>query len=139
MMLISLAPTPSASIPASIPPSHTLTLKIQAAATPEISAITISKKPRPVSRSKQAKRAAFTSRLLMALFGGIALIVPTVVMVKAGSSVNKNLITASVATVIFALVLAFGASDSTGKDVLGATAAYTAVLVVFIGTSVSGP
>lgn len=72
----------------------------------------------------------------MALFGGIALILPTVIMAKL-QSVNTSLITTSVATVLFALVLAFGASDSTGKDVLAATAAYTAVLVVFVGTSTS--
>jgi hypothetical protein len=72
----------------------------------------------------------------MALFGGIALIVPTVIMAK-HQDLNFSLGTTSVATVIFALMLAFGARDSTGKDVLAATAAYTAVLVVFIGTSLA--
>lgn len=74
----------------------------------------------------------------MALFGGIALIVPTVIMAKHPST-NFSLVTTAVATVLFALVLAFGARDSTGKDVLAATAAYTAVLVVFIGTSLATP
>jgi len=36
---------------------------------------------------------------------------------------------------VFAIDLAFGAIDSVGKDVLAATAAYAAVLVVFVGTS----
>ena len=50
-------------------------------------------------------------------------------------STNISLITVSAATFVFALALAVGAIDSGGKDVLGATAAYAAVLVVFIGTS----
>jgi hypothetical protein len=76
------------------------------------------------------------NRLIMALFGGIALIGPTIIMTL-HSSKNTCLITTSVATFIFAVVLAIFASDSSGKDVLGATAAYAAVLVVFIGTSLS--
>lgn len=84
------------------------------------------------------RRKAFTSRLIMALFGGIALIVPTVIMAK-NQGINFSLITTAIATVLFALILALGATDSTGKDVLGATAAYAAVLVVFIGTSLAAP
>jgi len=72
----------------------------------------------------------------MALFGGIALIIPTVIMAK-HQGINYSLVTTAISTVLFAFILAFGATDSTGKDVLGATAAYAAVLVVFIGTSVS--
>lgn len=71
----------------------------------------------------------------MALFGGIALIIPTVIMAKF-EGINISLIITSVLVFIFALILAFGATDSTGKDVLGMTAAYTAVLVVFVGTSI---
>ena len=100
--------------------------------------IMVGKKHRPISKTKMAKKSAFTSRLMMALFGGIALIVPTVIMAK-NESINTSLITTSVATVLFAFILAFGATDSTGKDVLPATAAYTAVLVVFVGTSLSVP
>jgi hypothetical protein len=70
----------------------------------------------------------------MALFGGIALIIPTVLMVLYPYR-DTCLIITSVGTVIISLVLAFGARDSTGKDVLGAIAAYTAVLVVFLGSS----
>jgi hypothetical protein len=82
------------------------------------------------------KRLAFSSRLIMALFGGMALIAPTVIMALYPYR-NTCLATTAAATVIFALVLAFGARDSTGKDVLAATAAYTAVLVVFLGSSVA--
>ncbi|KAI0153050.1 hypothetical protein GGR57DRAFT_154370 [Xylariaceae sp. FL1272] len=90
-----------------------------------------------VGRSTLRRKSAFSSRLAMALFGGIALIVPTIIMAL-HQSVQTCLITTSVATVVFAVILAFGARDATGKDVLAATAAYTAVLVVFLGSSVSG-
>jgi hypothetical protein len=43
----------------------------------------------------------------MALFGGIALIVPTVIMAKHPDT-NFSLVTTAVATVLFALALAFG-------------------------------
>jgi hypothetical protein len=79
---------------------------------------------------------AFSSRFLMAMFGGIALIAPTLIMALYPSR-NTSLITTSIATFLFASVLALGAKDSSGKDVLAATAAYAAVLVVFIGTSLS--
>ena len=89
------------------------------------------------SKADRAKRQAFTSRFTFALFGGTALIVPTIIMAKV-QGINTSLIVTSIAVLLFALVLAFGATDSTGKDVLGATAAYTAVLVVFVGTSLAG-
>lgn len=85
-------------------------------------------------RARRAERQALTQRIFMGVFGGIALICPVLVMVLYPSR-NTNLITVSVATILFASLLAIGASDSTGKDVLAATAAYTAVLVVFFGTS----
>lgn len=85
-------------------------------------------------RLERAKKQAFAQRVLMGLFGGVALISPVLVMVLHPSR-NINLITVSVATILFAVLLAIGASDGTGKDVLAATAAYAAVLVVFLGTS----
>lgn len=90
-----------------------------------------------MSKAEMAKKHAFASRFIMALFGGFALIVPTIIMAKV-DGINISLITTSVAVFIFGLILAFGATDSTGKDVLAATAAYTAVLVVFVGTSLAG-
>ena len=90
-----------------------------------------------MSKNEMVRKQAFLSRFAMALFGGIALIVPTVIMAKV-EGINISLITTSVAVFLFGLALAFGATDSTGKDVLAATAAYTAVLVVFVGTSLSG-
>lgn len=85
-------------------------------------------------RLRRAEKQALTQRILMGVFGGIALICPVLVMVLYPSR-NTNLVTVSVATILFAFLLAIGASDGTGKDVLAATAAYTAVLVVFFGTS----
>ena len=85
-------------------------------------------------RESRARKHAFTARLRMALFGGMALIGPMLLMALVAGK-TASLVTASVATVLFALTLAFFASDSLGKDVLAATAAYAAVLVVFVGTS----
>lgn len=87
-------------------------------------------------RLRRAERNALTQPILMGLFGGIALICPVLIMVLSPSQ-NTNLITVSVATIVFAIPFAIGASDSTGKDILAATAAYTAMLVVFFGTSSS--
>jgi hypothetical protein len=88
-------------------------------------------------RLLRAQKKALTERIIMAMFGGVALIGPMLIMTLHQSK-NTSLITVSVATFIFALILAVGATDSTGKDVLGATAAYAAVLVVFVGTSSGG-
>ena len=85
-------------------------------------------------REERSQKNALTQRIIMALFGGIALIGPMLIMTLHQSR-NTSLITASVATFLFALVIAFAARDSAGKDVLAITAAYAAVLVVFVGTS----
>ncbi|KAN0115486.1 hypothetical protein V8E51_005030 [Hyaloscypha variabilis] len=88
-------------------------------------------------RILRAQKKAFTGRILMALFGGAALIGPMLIMIL-HRSLNTSLITVSVATFLFALLLALCATDSEGKDILAATAAYAAVLVVFVGTSGTG-
>ena len=85
-------------------------------------------------REERSQKNALTQRIIMALFGGVALIGPMLIMTLHQSR-NTSLITASVATFLFALVMAFAARDSAGKDVLAITAAYAAVLVVFVGTS----
>lgn len=87
-------------------------------------------------RVLREQKKAFAERGLMAIFGGAALIGPMLIMTLHPSR-NTSLITVSVATFLFAIALTFGATDSTGKDVLAATAAYAAVLVVFVGTSTS--
>ncbi len=87
-------------------------------------------------REERSRKKAFTQRIIMATFGGAALIGPMLIMTLHPSR-NTSLVTVSIATFLFALVLAFIARDSAGKDVLAATAAYAAVLVVFVGTSMT--
>lgn len=70
----------------------------------------------------------------MAILGGAALIAPVLIMTLKPTLV-WNLVTAMVFTIIFAIAIVIFATDSSGKDVLGSTAAYAAVMVVFIGTS----
>jgi hypothetical protein len=87
---------------------------------------------------ERSRKERWRERLRMALFGGAALIGPTLIM-SLSPGRTTSLVTASLATLLFALALAKFATTSTGKDVLGATAAYAAVLVVFVGTSSSPP
>ena len=91
----------------------------------------------PLGREERSKKTALTERLFMAMFGGVALIAPMLIMTLHPSR-NVSLVTTSLATFIFALILAVGATNSAGKDVLAATAAYAAVLVVFVGTNTTG-
>jgi hypothetical protein len=88
----------------------------------------------------------------MAFVGGLSLIVPVLIMALHRSRETSLLVT-SVAVTLFAIVLAVwplisrhfpwmkGRVDAhdvlKNKDVLTATAAYTAVLVVFVGASLS--
>ncbi|KAI0964735.1 hypothetical protein F4678DRAFT_386636 [Xylaria arbuscula] len=74
------------------------------------------------------------SRFHMALFGGVALIAPVILM-TIRPTVVVDLVTVSVSTTLFSLALVILASDMSGKDVLTATASYAAVMVVFLGTS----
>jgi hypothetical protein len=87
-------------------------------------------------RLDREKQNAFWERLWMGGFGGIALIGPMLLMVL-HRDLNTSIITASVATVLFAIFLAVTARSLAGKDVLAAVAAYAAVLVVFVGTSMT--
>ena len=87
-------------------------------------------------REKRERESASTLRLRMGLFGGIALIVPMLIMALHPTR-NTALITTSIVTIIFTTITAFGARDSSGKDVLLITAAYAAVFVVFVGSSLS--
>ena len=82
-------------------------------------------------RVARETRNAFAERLWMGAFGGAALIGPMLPLVLHRDQ-NTSIITASVATSPFTLVLGFGARELGGKDILAATAAYAAVLVVFV-------
>ena len=75
------------------------------------------------------------ARFIVGVIGGAGLIVPMAVMVF-GPSLTKSMITVSVAVVAFALVLGL-VFETKNQETLVATATYAAVLVVFVGTSVS--
>ncbi|UKZ86722.1 uncharacterized protein TrAFT101_002546 [Trichoderma asperellum] len=85
-------------------------------------------------RIRRVQKKAFTARLVFALMIGVSLIGPILIMTL-HESTSASLCTVSVATFIFALVMALFATEVDGKDVLAATAAYAAVLVVLFGTS----
>jgi hypothetical protein len=85
-------------------------------------------------KERIARRAAFKSRLGMGIFGALAFLVPMLVMVL-HPTLLTTLLTTVVSVLFVAAALTIWMPDSDGKDVLGATAAYTAVLVVFVGTS----
>lgn len=69
----------------------------------------------------------------MASAGGLILIVPMLIMANLRSQ-TASLITTCVAMFLFAVGVTFG-TQLKPDQVLGATAAYAAVLVVFVGTS----
>lgn len=73
------------------------------------------------------------ARFIVALTGGLALVVPMLIM-RIHQTPNKSLITTSIAVVIFSGVVSVGFKAS-NAETLGITAAYAAVLVVFVGTS----
>ncbi|KAH6670569.1 hypothetical protein B0J14DRAFT_596547 [Halenospora varia] len=81
----------------------------------------------------QSKKRKFVSRLTMALFGGAALIAPMLIMTLHQTKLT-TLLTTSLFVFAVAAVLAWWMEDAESKDIVGATAAYAAVLVVFVGT-----
>lgn len=73
------------------------------------------------------------AQLILAFIGGASLIVPMLIM-SFHASKTKSLITVSLSVLLFSFVLSM-ALKLQNNDVLAATAAYAAVLVVFVGTS----
>ena len=72
-------------------------------------------------------------RFGMAIAGGMALIIPVIIMTLC-EGLTESLVTTSVATILFAVFVTWYSNANEG-DIVGATAAYAAVLVVFVGTS----
>ncbi|KAI9713561.1 MAG: hypothetical protein M1820_000943 [Bogoriella megaspora] len=72
------------------------------------------------------------ARFVMAVFGGLWLVVPMVIM-AINPNITKSLITTAVSVFCFAVSTAVFATTADPKDVLSSTAAYAAVLVVFVG------
>lgn len=78
----------------------------------------------------------FQERLFMAVFGGLALVGPVVIMSLWGTKTVCLATTAGCVTVV-AVILARFMTEAQPKDVIAATAAYAAVLVVFVGATPS--
>ena len=76
----------------------------------------------------------FGSRLRMALFGGLSLIAPMLIM-RLHPTLLTELITTSVFIFVVGVILAWYMKDAQKRDILAATASYAAVLVVFVGTT----
>jgi hypothetical protein len=74
-------------------------------------------------------------RYLIANIGGATLLIPMIIMSFAESK-TAHLIITSLFVLGFAFVISIGAVAS-NQELLGATAAYAAVLVVYVGTSSS--
>jgi VIT1/CCC1 family predicted Fe2+/Mn2+ transporter len=75
---------------------------------------------------------AFFRRFAAAIFGGITLIGPMLLMVLHKDKAT-DLSTTSVAVFLFAVVVAYF-SNATPETIVSIVAAYAAVLVVFVGT-----
>lgn len=93
------------------------------------------KDPLHTSRSDsiQEKR---KKRLGMAVLGGAMLIGPMWLMVL-HNTLYTCLVSTTVFVAVFGVIMAYKLDD--GKDVLSSTAAYAAVLVVFVGLSNNSP
>jgi hypothetical protein len=86
--------------------------------------------------NEKSRRNGFMQRVLAAIFGGCTLIVPMLIMVIDDRK-DITLLTTGAFTLIIGLILAWWMVDAHPKDIVAATAAYAAVLVVFVGTSTS--
>ncbi|PVH76881.1 hypothetical protein DL98DRAFT_657079 [Cadophora sp. DSE1049] len=82
-------------------------------------------------REEEKTSQAYIARLGVALAGGLALLIPMSIMVTLSSPV-ATLSTTTACVMIVALALAHFLTEY--KDIFAATAAYAAVLVVFVGS-----
>lgn len=84
--------------------------------------------------TRQRSREDLLDRIRMALFGGVVVVAPMLIM-----TLHRTLLTALLTTSLFVLavglVLAWLMDSAEPKDILTATAAYAAILVVFVGTT----
>ena len=83
-------------------------------------------------KAKHRKR-GLLNRMAMSTFGGLTLIVPMLIMVLDPRKLT-TVVTTSVFTLVIGLALAIWMDEAESKDMIAATAAYAAVLVVFVGT-----
>lgn len=87
-----------------------------------------------VKAKREKRKQSFISRLMTALLGGLALVVPMLIM-RLHPDLMTQLLTSSLFVLFVGTVLAWRMDDNTEMDIITATAAYAAVLVVFVGTS----
>jgi di/tricarboxylate transporter len=87
--------------------------------------------------TKQKNKSVFWTRFLISGSAGLALIAPMLIMTLRPSK-HMALVTTSVFVVAVAVLLAWVMEDAQNKDIVAATAAYAAVLVVFVGTGSGG-
>lgn len=83
--------------------------------------------------NERKEREQYARKVIMAVTGGAFLIFPMLVMVLHPGKVT-SLVTTSVCVFAFGLLMSSSHALQEPFDVLSATAAYAAVLVVFIGT-----
>ena len=74
------------------------------------------------------------ARILMSLIGGAFLLVPMIVLSFLRNSLVHSLIVTAVFIIVFAILLSLLTSAS-NQDIVSATAAYSAVLVVLVGVA----
>jgi len=86
------------------------------------------------STKERREAELFALRLWFSLLGGLALIAPMLFMVLYKGGEHVSLITTSVSTILFAVAMA-KFSTQPPWNLVATTAAYAAVLVVFVGSS----
>lgn len=74
----------------------------------------------------------FLRRLFMALFGGLILIAPMLIM-RLHPDLLTVVLTTSIFIIVVGIILAATMTEGESRDILAAAAAYAAVLVVFVG------
>ena len=89
------------------------------------------------SHQNTARLADAVSRFLFGLLTGVCLITPMVVLLGQEKNRPSQLTTVSISIVVFSLLVAL-ASRASPQEMMGASAAYAAVLVVFVSTSNGG-
>lgn len=91
-----------------------------------------------LKRSKVKAAKALTARIIMAVGGGLALIAPMLIMTLHPTKLTR-LLTSSCFIIAVAVALAAFMDTAEPKDIIASTAAYAAVLVIFVGAAGNGP
>jgi hypothetical protein len=91
-----------------------------------------------LKRSKTNAAKALTARIIMAVGGGLALIAPMLIMTLHPTKLTR-LLTSSCFMIVVAVALAAFMDTAEPKDIIASTAAYAAVLVIFVGVAGNGP